>query len=583
MTTNELRQDLTVREIFGYFIEILRGEREFYLIAIIYGIAISLLSLATPVSVQFLINTVNTGLTTPLVVLSLTLFGLLLASGLFNALRVHLMEIFGRKFYARQMADITMRAIYAQNPFFNDESRGALFNRYFDIIVVQKNIPVLLIGGFTVVLQGAVGFVLVSLYHPLFLAFNLVTVFMIWLVWAFWGNSAIQSAVELSHRKHAAAAWLQSLGDSDGFFKSEHRISFALEQSERRTADYVHAHRTHFRRHYAQTLAFLVLYAAASAILLGLGGWLVIQGQLTLGQLVAAELVLSAVFFGVSQLGTYLNYFYDLAASIEELSMFSRIALEAPTGALPPERKDTRLEFVKVRGDARGHDAVFDFTIPAGAKLMAGSASHGLQRLFSALLKRHVTPTGGYLAFGGVDILATELQALRREVYVFDRPTFIEMTIREYLTVSANGGSPQRSLAAIEAVGLGPAIAKLGQGLDTRLATTGFPLSTAETMQLRLAAAIVSQPRVLILNQLFDMIDEDCLSNALEALSRDEGLTLIYFSNRRRNPGFGRFLYLDYDQQFSYDNFEAFMEKAYATCAPTRGPLRLLPGPEGKD
>jgi len=134
------------------------------------------------------------------------------------------------------------------------------------------------------------------------------------LIWAVLGRSAIRSAIALSHAKHNTAAWLETLGASDGFFKSEKRVNFALDNTDAYTATYIKEHRRHFRRHFAQSLSYLFLYAAASAALLGLGGWLVIQGQLTLGQLVAAELVLSAAFFGVSQLGIYLNYFYDLCA-----------------------------------------------------------------------------------------------------------------------------------------------------------------------------------------------------------------------------------------------------------------------------
>ena len=104
---------------------------------------------------------------------------------------------------------------------------------------------------------------------------------------------------------------------------------------------FINAVRKHFRHYFGQTLAFLFIWAAASASLLGLGGWLVIQGQLSLGQLVAAELVLSAVFAGLSQAGTYLSYFYDLCAAIEELSLFYDVEQspppeEQPPGELPP-------------------------------------------------------------------------------------------------------------------------------------------------------------------------------------------------------------------------------------------------------
>ena len=122
------------------------------------------------------------------------------------------MDIFQRKFYARLVAEISLHVLYAANPFFQDNHKGALFNRYFDIIIVQKNLPNLLVSGFTIVLQTAVGFILVSLYHPLFLIFNVIVALIIWLIWAVFGRRAIRSAVAASHQKHETAAWLQSLG-----------------------------------------------------------------------------------------------------------------------------------------------------------------------------------------------------------------------------------------------------------------------------------------------------------------------------------------------------------------------------------
>ena len=78
---------VTARYVLGLVVDTLTPERSFIGLAVIYGLGISLLSLATPIAVQVLINSVGyTGLATPLVVLSLALFGLLLASGLLNAL-----------------------------------------------------------------------------------------------------------------------------------------------------------------------------------------------------------------------------------------------------------------------------------------------------------------------------------------------------------------------------------------------------------------------------------------------------------------------------------------------------------------
>lgn len=574
MTDQKLTKQVSLRQIFNYFLSILGPESKFYWLAIVYGVGISLLSLALPISVQMVVNTVaHTGLTTPLVVLTVTLFALLLTAGLLYALRIHLMDLFQRRFYARMVSSIALRSVYALNPFFQDYNKGTLFNRYFDILIVQKTVPNLLVGGFAIILQAAVGFVLVSLYHPLFLVFNLVVILLIWAIWLIWGGRAIRSAVEVSHKKHATAAWIEGLGASNGFFKSEHHISEALRRTDEVTSEYIDRHKKHFRHHFSQTLCFVALYAVASASLLGLGGWLVIQGQLSLGQLVAAELVLSAVFFGLSQLGTYLAYFYELCAALEELSLFDDIEQDLPSrNQRQGFEGDASLQFLDAIGDARGKRVTLNFMIPSRARVMAVAETHAVQRAVTDLLKRHEKIRGGFVSLGEQDINGVPAHVLRQEIIVLDRPNATEMTIREYLHLSAEGASTPRILQTLRTVGLDTAIAQLDDGLDTRVAATGWPLTITETMQLKLAAAIIARPRVLVLGQLYDSMTSEHLRNALDQLQEDSETTVIDFSSRYRDLGYDMYLHLGMDSQRLFDTFDELCKSASGEpCAPGTG------------
>jgi putative ABC transport system ATP-binding protein len=568
-------QTPTLSQLFKFFVVILGPENKFYILAIVYGLGISLLSLATPISVQMLINTVaNTGLTPQLVVLSLTLFGLLLVAGALNALRIHLMDFFARRFYARMVSEISLRAIYALNPFFDDNSKGTLFNRYFDITIVKARLPDLFVGGFTIFLQTIVGCVLVSFYHPLLLAFNLLLALSIWLVWAIWGKRAIKSAMDVSHQKHATAGWLEGLAASNGFFKSPKHIDDALRKTEVVTAAYMEKHTIHFRHHFSQTLGFLFIYAAASAVLLGLGGWLVIQGQLSLGQLVAAELVLSVVFIGLTQLGVYLSYFYDLCAAVEELSLFYDVEQEPLSGELAVLTGDSRLEFHQARGKARGLNIVLDFKVKSGARVFAQADTHAAQRVLTNFLKRNELPVSGYMSIAGLDFGSLPAHQLRQEIIVLDRPNVVESTIREFLLFSAEVDVNEQLLPVLHAVGLEKTIEQLEGGLDARLSATGWPLSISEVMHLKLAAAILARPRVLILNELFDVMPAENMLMSLDLLRSLGGTTVVYFSNKRSDLHFNSFLYLAHDGQQMFESYEDF-------CVATGKPVVAMIAAEG--
>ena len=548
------------REAVRWMVSLLKTERSYMWLALIYGAAVSVLSLATPISVQMLINSIaNTALVTPLLTLAGTLLGLLLIAVLLSALRIYAMELFARRFYARQVAEITLRSIYARNPFFEDSKRQDLFNRYFDVNTVQKAIPSLLIGGFTIILQSAVGFAVTAFYHPFFLAFNLIVIGLALLILLIWTRGAVRSGIALSHAKYATASWLENVGASNGFYKSGRHVDYALDRSEDVSAIYVAAKIKHFRYTMSQTVAFLLLYAFASAGLLALGGWLVIQGELSIGQLVAAELILSAAFFGLGQMGTYLDVTYDLIAACEEIGMIHQIEQEAPTPEGDDKITGSDLLLRNVTYPAAAPEIKLDIAIPAGSQLIAQAQTHDVQRLFTHAMKRYITPSTGIVTLGGQDIAVVDMFRLRSEIIVLDRPSIVEATIRDYLRLAGPQITSSDALKALMQVGLEDRVMALPEGLDTLLSTSGWPLSYSEALRVKLAGAMLRSPRILILTGLFDMVDPAVLANVRETM-RAAGSTVIQFTYQAEPQDACQYLWLGKQSQRIIDDPAEFAE-----------------------
>ncbi|MDG2520540.1 hypothetical protein P7B02_03215 [Caulobacter segnis] len=541
MATNDR---IGFKEAVAWLAEIVGPEAAYVRLGLVYTLAIGLLSLATPISVQLLINSVaNIALPAPLWTLSAVLLVLLLLVAGLSALRVHLMAAFERRVFARIVAEITIRAVHAQNPFFGDANRSDLFNRYFDVSVIQKAVPALVIGAFTIVLQGLVGLVVTSFYHPFFLAFNVTVIAIVIAIWLAWRRGAISGAVALSHAKHNAARWLESVGSSNGFYKSSRHLAFAMDKSDAVTADYVAAHKLYFRYSFAQTLGYLLLYAFASAALLMLGGDLILRRELSIGQLVAAELILASVFYGIAQLGYYLDNFYELVASSEEISLLFSIPQEAPQARGAGAPKDGALRLRNVMFD----DAHFDFSVEAGEQLVI-VATPGAERKLALVLKRHLNPQRGLISIGGADLGGLDMYLLRSQVLVLDRPSIAEVTIRQYLTMASSQVTAGQMMEALEMVGLQERIAQLQLGLDTQLASTGHPLSLSSMMALRLANAMLVAPKLLMLGQVYDLLPPRRLEAVLTAL-RARGTTVLLFTRRPEDMTLDGWLHYGLDEQ----------------------------------
>lgn len=548
MAAKDLAQMDLNKLVYSWLKDILWPESNYFWLAVVYGVGIAILGLAVPISVQLLINSIaNTALPVPLFILSAILFALLILSGLLSVLRIHLMEMYRRRFMARLVADVTVRAINAADPFFQDDRRIDLFNRYFELVNMQKAVPSLLIGGFTVFLAMIVGFVVTSFYHPFFLAFNLVLIALLYAVWAIWSKGAMKTSIILSHEKYNAAHFLETVGASNGFYKSARHITYALDRAEQVTANYVKAHAEHFRFQFPQTIALYFLYAAASAGLLALGGWLVIQEQLSIGQLVAAELILSGVFAGMNSLYSYLDDIYDLAASIEELSLLYGLQQEPKTPAMLPPPTGGALTLSRVREKLPIGPVELNIEIPAGERLVCQGVP-GMERAFADLMKRLDRPDTGMITLGGVDIALMNPLALRSDIMVLDRAAIVESTIADYLRLANPGKNAADQTAALRMVGLDDRIALLPDGIHTRLSSTGAPFTVAKMMQLKLAAAILSEPRLLLLSPLFDTVPRPRL-NAVFEYFRDLPTTILYFSNRPEDVVLDGWLWLGLDQQ----------------------------------
>jgi biotin carboxyl carrier protein len=171
-------------------------------------------------------------------------------------------------------------------------------------------------------LQGFVGLIVVSFYHPVFFLFSLAITFSLWLIWSRFYKQAVNHSLSKSQTKYDIVKCFEEIKESASDDSDvEQRINFL-------TGNYLKERKLRFRSLFFQVILLLALYAISSVCLLVIGGWLVLKGQLTIGQLVAAELILSALLYNFSQLGRDLENFYDLVASCQKLSKFYNFSIE---------------------------------------------------------------------------------------------------------------------------------------------------------------------------------------------------------------------------------------------------------------
>jgi len=486
--------------------------------------------------VQTLIDTIaNIGLVRAIVVISLLLFGLLLFSGILYAFRAYIMELFNRRIFIRVASEMALGAVAARESGTDERKRLALFNRFFDIMTLKKNVPNIITNGFSLVLQAIIGFIVVSLYHLYFFLFAMVLVFLLLIVWKLWGWKAIQTGFLLSEAKYETADWLQTLSISLRDFKATGNIEYILGEFNDVINHHVDEQEKHFAYTYKQLLSFLFINALASAAFLGMGGWLVIQGELTLGQLVAAELIMMAIFAGLPQLAGYLGYFYDICAAVEEISRFEQLSQESITivddNHLHQETREIKFDSAGY-GDNKTQEMVtLDIVVAPGEILRSWSESQRLRDLFKSSIIGNIFPIRGEVYYGNMSTHELNPFELRKDIKVVDRATVIPGSIRHYLMFSNPEAQQLKIRNALELVGLDAMIDKFPAGLDTLVSADGWPMSLEQCVRLKLAAVTLADPAVVVLDQIVDLVNNDILQDYIRYL-QTINTTVVYFTRR---------------------------------------------------
>ena len=469
-----------------------------------FAVMAGLLSLATPVAVQSLVNTIAFGiLIQPLVVLMLILFGCLAINSVLYALQLFVAEMIQRRIFVR-LVSLSVRNISHALRMSETGERIGWVNYYFEIMSIQKAWTNLLLDGLSYGLQTIIGLVLLAFYHPVLLAFDVLIITTLYLIFTVLGSSGVQTAIEKSKAKHEFAKWMQALARNT--LTSRSAWEWILQKSDQLTCDYLAKSDHHFKVVFKQQVAILALYAVANSALLGLGGWMVIERQLTLGQLIAAELILNAMLSGLTRLGKSITSYYDLMAGMDKISYLIDLPIESQDG-----QRLSNPETIAISGkgtqiiephslDIKPHILRFeDFELHPGQEAYITSCSDLETETLIDSLRGVSIPATGHLMMNGVNYNLLHPDQLNSRISVAFKPEWFEVSILQNLMLGQVSLSLERVQQTINEFPVSKKLERLPAGLETQLSLDGCPLSIEDLWQINVIRELLCERAVLIL------------------------------------------------------------------------------------
>ncbi|MUU76918.1 peptidase domain-containing ABC transporter [Winogradskyella endarachnes] len=495
-------------------IGLLKLEKRDLFQVVYYAIFSGILALTLPLGIQAIINLLQSAQvsTSWIVLVILVTIGVSFV-GVLQLMQMRIIETIQQRIFTRASFEFTYRFPKIKMTELRNNYPPELANRFFDTLNIQKGLSKILIDIPAAILQIIFALILLSFYHPFFIAFGFLLLILIYVVFKFTAEKGMQTSLLESKHKYKVAHWIQEVARAVISFKLSGKTSLAIDKNDELVNDYLKARESHFSVLVIQFIQMIGFKVIVTAGLLLIGGLLVLNQEMNIGQFVAAEIIILLVITSVEKLILGLESFYDVLTSLEKMGQIVDMELENQKGEKPEFKENFSIELDNVSFVVPDREAPIinnvSLTIKPKSRLLirgeSGSGKSSLLRLIGGILE----PSKGKVYLDKFMLNNINLNHYRSNIgmSLIDETPF-EGSIRENITFGNKNVSDEELMWAIDICGLYQFVKESPQGLNTILYPEGKQISFTIAKKIILARAILGNPKLLILEDPLDYFAE---------------------------------------------------------------------------
>ncbi|TMM31249.1 ATP-binding cassette domain-containing protein [Polaribacter aestuariivivens] len=495
------------------FIGLLQLEKKDIFQIFYYAIFGGIVALSLPLGIQAIINLIQGAqVSTSWVVLVVLVTIGVIFSGALQLMQLRIIETIQQRIFTRASFELSYRFPKIKMNELRNYYPPELANRFFDTLTIQKGLSKLLIDVPTALLQIVFALILLSFYHPFFIIFGILLLLLIYVVFKFTAQKGLETSLLESKNKYKVAHWIQEIARTVVSFKLSGNTSLAVQKNDILVNKYLESREKHFKiliLQFSQMIGFKVIVTAS---LLLIGGALVLNQEMNIGQFVAAEIIILLVIQSVEKLIIGLESFYDVLTSIEKIGQVVDKKLENQEGEKPlfKDGLTVELDMVSYHVKQRKKHILKDISLtlnPSSRILVMGESGAGKSSLLR-LIAGVIEPTSGNVYVNNLSLNSLYLNHYRSQLGLsLSDETPFEGTIKDNLVFGNKAVEDKTIFEALDIVGLNQFLKEQPNGLETILYPEGKQMSYTISKKIILARAIIKQPKILILEDPLDQFN----------------------------------------------------------------------------
>ena len=526
------------QSVVGYIGLLLRLERRLLALVVSYSLAIGLFALIVPLTVQELTNTFAFAIQPVTIV---TLAGVMIAAllfvGAFRSLQYYAVEVLERRLFARVAIGMAQQIPHLQVLGF----KPRYANHFMETVFMQRALSVLLVDLINVVVGGAVGMTILVFYHPYFLLYNALLLAGFGIVFLL-SHGGLKATIEMSHAKYDTLHWMQEISYNLLHFKATDSRAILMQRTDELVGKYVERRQTRFGILIRQYLGSVGWQAIAHGGLIATAAWLLSIGQLTLGQLVAAEVVVSGLLASFDEVVKRMGHIFYFMTGLSELDFVLSLPKDQESSGLSvplpdPTVHGIRLTCKDLTVHHPGVPAIFErfnVEVTPGEKIGIYASSTVAKTALARVLGGLEAPTNGLIRYNGVDLRHIDMSAINRcRGFMIDSQlTLFEGTIEDNIVLGRSYIPYSDVRWALRFAELEEDVDALPQGLKTHIRAPGKILAPTHIMRILLARAVLARPQIMIFDGTLHTLQPVLRETLLRRLcSKDEPWSVIFVSN----------------------------------------------------